>query len=265
MRVGGKAYKIILPKDISEVSQAVEYCKRKNREFFVLGNGTNVIFDDNGYNGIIISLKNMNKIRREGDCLVAEAGVNLMQLCRFAAEEGLSGIEALYGIPGSVGGAVKMNAGAYGWEFCQFLQQITTFSDGQIRQYDNFDYTYRRGPLKTGEILLCVKIKLKTDKKEKILEKMSQFLQKRVTFQPYCQASSGSIFKRKDRVIPAKLIDEWGLKGLKIGDAQVSDKHAGFIVNLGSASSHDIKLLIQIIQFIAERKGYKFDTEVVLK
>lgn len=261
-KIGGKAKIIYFPKNNDEL---IELLNKKNK-LFILGNGSNILFPDSRFETPIICTKKLNKMFVQGDCVFCEAGASLFELCMFCQKHGLSGFEKLYGIPATVGGAIVMNAGAFGEEICSKLKSFKIFKNGKITEKKDFCYAYRKGPVEDDEILLSAIFKLKKEKKSKILNEMMEIFQKRKTLQPYNYPSAGSVFKRGENFLPAKLIDEWGLKGLKVGGACVSDKHAGFIINIKNASSNDVKKLIEEIEKKASQHGFVFEKEIkVLK
>lgn len=261
-KIGGKAKCIYFPENIREIKYLLNYLKIKNKDYFILGNGTNILFPDKNFKKIIICLKNIKEIQINGNEIVCGAGVSLFELNKICAENNLAGLEFTFGIPGSVGGAVAMNAGAFGGEICNYLSEMVVCRNGEIFSRQNFKFSYRKGPLENGEILLYAKFKLKNDEKQNIIEKQCEYLQKRRCTQPYKEFSAGSVFKRNGDIFPAKLIDEWGLKGLQIGGAKISEKHAGFIVNVGNAKQSDVLTLMELIEWLAKSKGYDFEREI---
>lgn len=261
MHIGGKAKSIFYPKNIIQINNILKYGKKLSKKCIILGNCTNIIFHDKTYDDIFISMKEFDKLECDGETVTCGAGVNLFVLCMFCQRHGLSGLEFAYGIPGSLGGAVAMNAGAFGGEICSQLESITVFVDGEIRVCRDLKFDYRKGPLADGEILIEAKFKLKRSKSEEIFKKQVNFLNMRKISQPN-EPSCGSVFKRSGDVIPAKLIDEWGLKGLRVGGAAISDKHAGFVINRDGATFEDVKTLIEIVEWIAKNKGYAFKREI---
>lgn len=261
-KIGGKAKCIYFPENIREIKYLLNYLKIKNKDYFILGNGTNILFPDKNFKKIIICLKNIKEIQINGNEIVCGAGVSLFELNKICAENNLAGLEFTFGIPGSVGGAVAMNAGAFGGEICNYLSEMVVCRNGEIFSRQNFKFSYRKGPLENGEILLYAKFKLKNDEKQNIIEKQCEYLQKRRCTQPYKEFSAGSVFKRNGDIFPAKLIDEWGLKGLQIGGAKISEKHAGFIVNVGNAKQSDVLTLMELIEWVAKSKGYNFEREI---
>lgn len=264
-KIGGNAKFFIIPKNVQQILESIKFAKSKNLPYFILGNGSNLLVDDKGYNGVIISLKELNKISLEKQgqnaFVCVEAGVNLFRLNQFLANNSISGIEWSYGIPASFGGSVKMNAGAFEKCVGDFLCEITVLKNGKIKKIKKINFSYRNSFL-TDEIILSGKLKLKEGEKDEIKAKMSSFLTKRRQTQPYDLPSAGSIFKRNN-FLPAKIIDDFGLKGLILGEAQISKKHAGFIVNLGNATSKDVLKLIHIIKILAKEEGYEFNEEII--
>lgn len=255
---------MFFPKSAEEVKEAICYCYKKGHNApLVLGNGSNILFCGD-FKGAVINMCGLGGVSIKGDEVTCGAGINLFALNKFCAENELEGLEFSYGIPGSVGGAVAMNAGAFGGEICAFLKKMIVLKDGAIYEKNAFSYSYRCGPLEEGEVLLEAIFKLKSGKKEDILLKQQGFLQKRRASQPYNKHSAGSVFKRQGEVIPAKLIDEWGLKGLRIGGAMISPVHAGFIVNEDNASPKDILTLIELVEQVAKGHGYCFEREIRL-
>lgn len=263
-KIGGKAKCIYFPENIRQIKYLINALKNKNKEYLILGNGTNILFPDKKLKKIIICLKKLNEIQINGEEIVCGAGANLFNLNSACAQNSLEGLEFTYGLPGSVGGAVSMNAGAFGDEICNHLFEIVVCKDGEIYSRQNLKFRYRKGPLEKGEILLFAKFKLKKGEKQKIIQIQHDFLQKRRDTQPYGECSAGSVFRRGENFIPAKLIDEWGLKGLKIGGCEISKKHAGFIVSAGKARQSDALALIELIEWVAKAKGYIFEREIVV-
>ena len=263
-KVGGKAKIMFFPKSAEEVKHVVCYFHKKGYDApLVLGNGSNILFCGD-FKGAVINMRGLDKITLSGNEVTCGAGVNLFALNKFCAENALEGLEFSYGIPGSVGGAIAMNAGAYGGEICAHLQKMIVLKNGSVYEKEVFSYSYRSGPLEEGEVLLEAIFKLKSGKKEDILSKQQEFLQKRRSSQPYSKPSAGSVFKRRGEIIPAKLIDEWGLKGLKIGGAMISPVHAGFIVNEDNATWQDVETLIELVEQVAKGHGYQFEREIKL-
>lgn len=263
-KIGGRANSICFPNNEKEFLKEITRCQNNGKKFYILGNGSNVLFLDRGFAGKIISTRLLNKIYLQNDEICCEAGVNLNFLCKYCAEHGLMGIENLFGIPGTVGGAVVMNAGAYGCEICKFIKKIRIFKNGKIIEKTAKKFSYRKGPLTDNEILLSVTFSLNKGKKENIQDLQNCVMKKRRESQPLNMPSAGSVFKRGKDFFPAKLIDEWGLKGFKKGGAMISNKHAGFIVNFGNATSEDVLYLINFVETYAKEKGYNFEREIIV-
>lgn len=252
IKIGGKAKYVIFPKSVSELKKILKIAKNNNIKTQIIGNGSNILFDDNGFDGAILHLKNFDKIEFFDKYAVIGAGVNLFKLNLVLKEQGLSGIEWSFGIPASIGGFVFMNGGCFGHEICEFVEEIKVLKNDRIVTLNRkkIDFGYRFSNI--DGIILQVKLKLKKDDCKNIERKMLEFLKKKRDTQPCDMPSLGSVFKRissrDGRVLPAKMIDTLGLKGVKIGRAEISTKHAGFIVNLGGATADDVKKLISLVE-----------------
>ena len=240
---------------------------------YILGNGSNTIVAD-FYNGYLVKLgENFKKIKRlksHGDHIQLEvgAGVNMFVLNNYLKQKGIGGLEWSYGIPGSVGGAVIMNAGAFGEEFGKFVKKVKILKHGKYIWVDSFKFAYRNSNFKKDKsIVVAVVLQLNKSNSLAVEEGQKYYLEKRKSSQPYEYASAGSVFKRiikKDKIIyPAKLIDNLGLKGVTIGQAEVSTKHSGFIVNLGNASGCDyVRLAEKLKTEVREKHGITLECEV---
>ncbi len=246
-KIGGNASVFVRPRSVDGLICALEkfeYAK-------ILAKGTNVLAPDEGVDAVVSTL-GLNRYYLKGDLIISEAGVSLSTLCRSAARHGLSGLEFAYGIPGTIGGAVYMNAGAYGGEICDVVEYVEIYDRNKIITLDRsqMQFSYRSSILKkTDWIVLRVALRLKPSDSDVIIDRMEQIMKKRIQTQPLDLPSAGSVFKRpREDFYVGRAIEQLGLKGLRIGDAQISTKHAGFIVNLGSAKASDVKKLIQIIQ-----------------
>lgn len=262
-KIGGNADFFALPKNESELISLISYCGENGIKYYVVGNGSNLLVSDEGYRGMIISLRKFDKIIPLGEEVSVQAGVSLFQLNKFLAENSLTGLEWSYGIPGTVGGGVYMNAGAFGHSLNEFVNEISILDNGKIREIIPYKSTYRQGGINSSEIVLSAKIGLKNGEKQVILDKMAKNLEYRKEKQPYDLPSAGSVFKRSEGVIPSFLIDRMGLKGLRLGGVMVSDKHAGFIVNLGEGKAKDVLKLIDVIKVCAKEQGYNFYQEII--
>ena len=266
-KIGGPADIFIVVNDLEELKHVLKIAKESRTDVTCIGNGTNLLVKDNGIRGITIK-PNLKNIQIDGEKLEVGSGVAVPVLARTAYENGLSGLEFACGIPGTLGGAVKMNAGAYGGEFGNIIIS-TTFLDKNLKLHtienNEQKFSYRDSIFsKTNDIIISSKIKLQTEDKQKIKEKMEENIEKRKTKQPINFPSAGSIFKRKNEYIPAEIIDKCGLKGYNINDAYVSDLHAGFILNKGNATAQDVLKLIKHIKSIVQEK-YGVDLELEIK
>lgn len=255
MRVGGNAKILLLPSNTDEIMETVKYLCENKIPYVVIGNGTNLIVSDSGYNGVIIKLSdNFSSVSVNEDTITAEAGASLVHVSNLACENSLSGLEFAAGIPGTVGGAVVMNAGAYDGEIKDVVSETTCIDrDANVLRLcgEEHQFGYRTSRMqKENLVVLEVKIRLKEGNREEIRNKMKELNRRRREKQPLNYPSAGSIFKRPEGYYAGKLIEEAGLRGYRIGGAQVSEKHCGFIVNTGSASASDV---IELIEYIKKR------------
>ncbi len=260
-KVGGLAKLFVLPNNIQELLEVLDYLKLKNIKYYILGNGTNVVFNSSGYNGVIISLKNLNDVRKYDGYVQAYSGASISKVCVIYKLHNLGGLELAYGLPGSVGAGVKMNAGAYGFEIKDVVMGVLALVNGKIDYFKPSEcgFGYRKSNFSNG-IILSVDLKYTNGCDEKL---MQEVMEKRKTSQPLELPSAGSVFKRKDGVIVSKLIDELGLKGYRVGGAEVSTKHAGFIVNVGNATSSDILSVVNHVKSVVKDKtGLELETEI---
>ena len=268
-KIGGPAALFIEAKDESEIKKILKAAARFKARVFVLGNGSNVLFSDEGFDGLVLHIwEGLHTIRLIGeDTVEAGSGASLKSLCVFAAEHGLSGLEFAYGIPGSVGGAVCMNAGAYGGEMKDVLKSVRHLTmDGDMGGFkgEALDLSYRHSAYsKGGFVITSAVFKLKKGDKSEITAKMDDFMRRRREKQPLDIPSAGSTFKRPATGYASALIDECGLKGRTVGGAKVSEKHAGFIVNTGGATCLDVLGLIDVIKAeVMRKKGVELSCEV---
>lgn len=269
-RIGGKADFVIYPFSSEGLIAAVKEAECCGVGYVLIGNGSNLLFADEGYRGAVIVTTKMNGVRREGNLLIAEAGASLTGLAVTAMKAGLSGLEFAYGIPGSVGGAVFMNAGAYDGE----IASVVTKSSYWVPEADSNEvqwlvgaaqgFGYRTSAYQeSSKLILSAVFQLKEGNPVEIKTKMDDLMSRRKSKQPLEYPSAGSTFKRYPGYFTAQLIDEAGLKGLAIGGAQVSEKHAGFVINRGGATAEDVLNLIDRIQkVIFEQKGIHICPEV---
>ena len=267
LKIGGPADLFVKVNNLEELKHVINLAKSHRTPIAVIGNGSNLLVKDKGIRGITVKL-DLNNIKVQGEEIETEAGVKLPILAKVAYENSLSGIEFASGIPGTVGGAVKMNAGAYGGEFKDIVVE-TTYLDSNLNlktiSNKEHEFSYRHSIFdETNDIIISTKIKLNKDNQENIKNKMEENSSKRKEKQPIDYPNAGSTFKRKNEYIPAEIIDKCGLKGYNIGDAYVSEKHAGFIVNKGKATAKDVLNLIEHIKETV-RKNYNIDLELEIE
>lgn len=270
-KVGGKADIFIKINDIQDLKYILDFTKKNNIPLTIIGNGSNVLVKDNGIRGITIYL-NFDDIQideeQNGEVIVTVgSGVKLAMLAVILQKKGIAGFEFASGIPGTIGGAIRMNAGAYGKEMKEVVENVTYIDEeGNKHKLENeqMDFSYRHSRFKEKqEIIIEAQLKFQKEDAEKIKERMDEYRKARMEKQPINMPSAGSTFKRGTNYISAKLIDDAGLKGYEIGGAQVSEKHAGFIVNKGNATAQDILDLIDyVIKVVYEKFGKILELEV---
>ena len=268
-KTGGKADLMILPRSVDVLSQVLTFCKHNGISPFILGNGSNLLVSDDGIRVPVISIgEGLDEIRLLDETTVfAGAGASLIKLCMFALDHALSGLEFAYGIPGSVGGAVFMNAGAYGGEMKDVVAYADHLTmDGERARFaaSALDFGYRHSVYKEQVCVITGAVfKLKKDDPAQIKAKMSELLQRRKDKQPLDYPSAGSVFKRPEGYYAGALIEQSGLKGARVGGAAVSEKHAGFIINLGGATTNDVLSLIEQCKMtVKEKFGVSLETEI---
>lgn len=276
MKVGGNAAYYIIPANVSELSGIIRYLYNNKIEYYVIGNGTNLLVSDKGYDGVIIDLGRHDDtsftqlgIDDSSDQVIFDAGAGCLMgaIGKYAKQFGGSGFEELSGIPGCIGGAAVMNAGAYGTEMKDLISSVDIVSaKGELKHLsrDEIEYGYRTSSLmENGDIVARVELHLKKDDPEKIGKRMDDYLARRKEKQPLEYPSSGSTFKRPEGDYAGRLIEASGLSGFSIGGAQVSEKHCGFVINKGGASARDVYDLINMIQNVVyEKQGIKLEPEV---
>ncbi len=267
-RIGGEAKYLLVVESKEEVWEGIALAKERGLPWMILGNGSNVLFDDRGYDGVILKPgAGMGTVEVKGTELMAGAGARLAAVARKACEEGLSGLSFAGGIPGTVGGGLWMNAGAYGGEMKDVVKEAEVLMpDGQVRIFtgEELDLSYRHSVLQeNGGIVLSVLFSLEQGDKNEILETMKDYNRRRMEKQPLEFASAGSTFRRPAGHYAGQLIEEAGLKGYRVGDAMVSEKHAGFVINVGNATQKDVLAVIRHIQDEVRRKfNVELETEV---
>ena len=267
IQVGGPADSLLFPKDVEELKKVVRYARRRKIPFLILGRGTNLVVRDKGVRGWVISLtQGMKKIQMDGGVVEAEAGLSLQRLVQFSNQKGLTGLEPFFGIPGTVGGGLAMNAGAWGAELKDVLLSVTLMKeDGEIaeRARSRLRFSYRGLAISPSWIILKGRFELKKGKKEEILERVRSYSEMRKKRQPLDYPSAGSIFKNPKEGPAGKWIEEAGLKGFRLGQAMVSERHANFIINLGKATAEEVIRLMEFIEKkIYEEKGISLEREV---
>ncbi len=266
---GGKAKGIILPENKQAFIQAIKLLREQNQKFKVLGNGSNMLALDEGYEGhVVITKGGLEQIKFSEQSVTCEAGMPLNRFCALAMEQSLSGIEFAFGIPGTVGGAVYMNAGAYGGEVCDVIVSAEVLTgDNEIKHMtkDELKLSYRHSVFHECPELIILSATFlleKADKKD-IKAKMDDLMGRRVQKQPLEYKSCGSTFKRPDGAYASKLIEDCGLKGRRVGNAEVSTKHSGFIINKGDTTTSDILELIEIVkQEVFKKTDFSLECEV---
>lgn len=267
-RVGGNADFFVKPSTVEEVKCVVALCKKENLPYYILGNGSNLLVGDKGYRGVVIQIyKEMNEIVVDGDRIHAQAGALLSKVGSVAMNAGLAGFEFAAGIPGTVGGAVMMNAGAYGGETKDILKSATLLTeDGEVVRFANeqLELGYRTSIIaRNNYIVLEAEYQLHVGDKAEIRAKMDELKTQRITKQPLEYASAGSTFKRPTGYFAGKLIQDAGLRGFQVGGAQVSEKHCGFVINTGNATAADIvELMKQVSEKVYQEFGVTLEPEV---
>lgn len=266
-KTGGMADVFAEPSGIEELKKALELLK--GERFYLIGNGSNLLVSDKGIRGVVLHLtKGFSHIKVEGNTIICGAAATLSQIARAALDNSLSGFEFAAGIPGSLGGAVVMNAGAYGGEIKQVVKRVTLLNyEGEIiqKRAEEMQFSYRHSILKEERyIVVEAEIALQKAQQSAIRDKMDDFAARRREKQPLEYPSAGSTFKRPEGYFAAKLIQDAGLRGFCVGGAQVSQKHCGFVINKGNASSADIYALIREVQKrVKDSLGVTLETEVI--
>ena len=267
-RVGGPAACFLTPSTKEQIREILHICQEEKTPYFILGNGSNLLVSDQGFDGVVLQVyKNMNQVTVEGEHLRVQAGALLSATARKALEAGLTGMEFAAGIPGTMGGAVVMNAGAYGGEMKDILESVTVLTpEGEQKELKNEELQlgYRTSVVKEkGYIVLEAVLSLKKGDPEAIKSRMDELKEQRVTKQPLEYPSAGSTFKRPEGYFAGKLIQDAGLRGYQVGGAQVSEKHCGFVINKENATAKDVVDLIHDVQRIVyEKFQVQLETEV---
>lgn len=271
MKVGGPCDCIVFPDEISKIKEVIDFCKNENITFFVIGNGSNLLVKDEGIHGVVIKLGHrFSKIELDGEYILAYAGATMPALSQLAKKNSLKGLEFACGIPGTIGGGVKMNAGAYGSQISDILYEVTYMDEKEeIKTIKNKEcsFGYRKSifTINPNYVILSAKFKLEKGNIDEIENKMRENSLARKTKQPLEYPNFGSVFKRPEGYFVGKLVDDAGLRGYKIGGAQVSTKHTGFIVNVDNATCKDVLDLIGYVQTTVYNKfNVKLTPEVII-
>ena len=267
-KVGGPADVFAVPETVPEFVSVLTTCRQEGLDYLVLGKGSDLLVADEGYRGVVIALDNLTSITREGDTLVCEAGASLKDVAERAAAESLAGFEFASGIPGSIGGACFMNAGAYEGCMADVLESVDVIEpDGstQTIAVEDLELGYRTSKIRNdGLVVLRARITLTPGDEDEIRAKIADLTQRREEKQPLEYGSAGSTFKRPVGYFAGKLIMDAGLKGYRVGDAAVSQKHAGFVINLDHATAKDVRAVISHVQDVVyETYGVRLETEVL--
>lgn len=267
-RIGGPAACFVRPQDAGQVERILHICRENEVPWFILGNGSNLLVSDRGFDGVIIQIyRNMSRIQVSGHHMTVQAGALLSAVAKQALREGLSGLEFASGIPGTVGGAVVMNAGAYGGEMKDVVESVTVLDEeGAVQKLarEELQMGYRTSLVKKkGYTVLEAVLKLNDGDPAAISARMEELKEQRVSKQPLEYPSAGSTFKRPEGYFAGKLIMDSGLRGFRVGGAQISEKHCGFVINTGDATAEDVVRLIRQVQDIVYEKFHvKLEPEV---
>lgn len=266
-KVGGPADVLVYPSNYEMVKDLINICKENKVDYFILGNGSNLIVRDGGIRGVVIKLGHLNRIVVDGNLVSAQCGAKLYGVADQALKNSLTGLEFASGIPGSIGGATAMNAGAYDGEMSKIIESAIVIDDeGNIRELSKaeLEFGYRISAiLKYGYIVLETRTRLAYGDKTLIKARIDELAERRRSKQPLEYASAGSTFKRPEGYFASKLIQDSRLKGASVGDAEVSEKHSGFIINKGSATAKDILNLIEVVKArVYEEFKVELHTEV---
>lgn len=266
-RIGGNADIFVTPQSTEDIENVIKIAEKTNTPYYIIGNGSNLLVKDNGIRGIVIQIyKKYSDITVNGNEITVQSGALLSTVAKKAMENSLTGFEFASGIPGTIGGAVCMNAGAYGGEIKDVLVSCKVLKDGKVIELDNEQagFEYRNSRIMAEKmIVLEAVLRLEKGNKEEILSKMKELNSQRNTKQPVECPSAGSTFKRPEGYFAAKLIDDSGLRGFSVGKAQVSPKHCGFVVNNGGATAQEVLELIEkVTEIVYDKFGVRLEPEV---
>lgn len=264
--VGGRARFFVVVKTQKQLVDLLCYIHQNEIKYHILGNGTNTLASDKLYIGVVISTKNLKRMVLSNGGIYTQCGLGLFEFCKILKENCYEGLEFLYGIPGTIGGAVVMNAGAFGREIGDYIEYVSVYHNGKVKKLSKhqLNFSYRNSIFQYSDlVVLGAKFTLKKGSCEKISQMQQNYFKQKLDEQPYNFPSFGSAFKRCQNVPVGKLIDELGLKGYTIGGAQISKKHAGFIINIGNATCQDFVKMIKYVQKkVFDAYGIKIEPEV---
>ncbi len=266
-RIGGPADYAVSPENTLQMAEVLRFLNENKIRYFVLGRGSDILASDEGYRGVLVMTRSMKQLYREGDRIVAGAGCSMASVANLAQKEGLAGLEFLHGIPGSIGGGVFMNAGAYGSEMAMFIESVEWVDlKGQIHRFtrDQMEFSYRHSYFTNNPGVVCSAVfRCNAGDPAAIRETTMELDRRRREKQPLEYPSAGSAFKRPEGYFAGKLIEDAGLKGYSIGGAWVSEKHAGFIVNKGGATEKEVKQLINhVADTVYQQFGVRLEPEI---
>ena len=266
-RVGGKAEALCAVKDFLHLKELLSFARKENLPYLVLGKGSNILVKDRGLKGIALLLKGvLEEVEEKEGTIHAGGGLGLTELVRFCHRKGLAGVEFLAGIPGTVGGAVAMNAGAWGkstGDVVTGVEILTAEGKGMTKSRSELQFSYRKAGLPSGSVVLRALFKVTPDRPEAVGERIRDYLERRKASQPLDYPSAGSVFRNPPQDYAGRLIERVGLKGKRIGGAMISDKHANVIVNVGGARAEDILTLMEMArQTVKERTGVDLEPEI---
>ena len=267
LHIGGRAHIMIFPKSVQEIEQCLKLCQKYDMIYVVLGKGSNILASDQGYHGVIINLTMFCEMKRlDGQRICVQSGATLKNVCDFCLQQELTGLEFACGIPGTIGGAVYMNAGAYGGEMQDVVEKVVYLDDKGVKtlSHSEMQFSYRHSYFSQQKgIILEVICCLKIGDKELMKKQMNDLMRRRHEKRPMSDYSAGSTFKRPNGHYASALIKQCGLQGFQIGGAQVSLKHAGFLINCGHATSQEFLQLIKYVQkTVYKQTGYQLECEI---
>ncbi len=266
-RIGGVADYTVFPSDTQQMSDVIRFLHKNKIRYFVMGRGSDLLASDDGYRGVLVMTRQMNRLTRSENRIFADAGCSMASVANLAQKEGLAGLEFLHGIPGSIGGGVFMNAGAYGSEMASFITSVEWVDEeGTVHRFnrEQMDFSYRHSYFSDHPGVICsVEFLCEPGDPAQIREITAELDRRRREKQPLEYPSAGSAFKRPEGYFAGKLIEDAGLKGYSVGGAQVSEKHAGFIINKGGATEHDVKELIcHVVKTVQDQFGVLLEPEI---